>query len=44
MQVKTEQKELSKAQKAFLDFCKELKFGKIEVIIRDGEPKHVVSK
>lgn len=31
-------KELTKAQQDFLDFCKELGYGKAEVLIRDGQP------
>ena len=29
---------LSKAQKAFLDYCKEFGWGKLEVVIKNGEP------
>ncbi len=30
--------ELTKAQVDFLKYCKEIKYGKIEVVIKDGEP------
>lgn len=30
--------EVTEHQKAFLDYCQELGYGKIEVVIRDGEP------
>lgn len=34
--------ELSKAQQAFLEKCKEIGWGKIEVLIKDGEPKFIL--
>jgi len=33
-----EEKKLTKAQKNFLDYCKKFAWGKVEVIIKDGEP------
>ena len=33
---------LSKVQKAFLEFCKEFGWGKLEVTVKNGEP--VMSK
>lgn len=30
--------EISKTQKSFLDFCKEYKWGKLEVTVKNGEP------
>jgi len=32
---------LSKAQKAFLEYCREIDWGKVEVIIKGGEPVFV---
>ena len=34
--------QLSKAQQAFLEKCKEIGWGKIEVLIKDGEPKFIL--
>ena len=31
-------KQLTKAQQEFLDFCEKLGYGKIEIVIKDGQP------
>ncbi len=35
---------LSRTQKNFLAYCKQLGYGKLEVIIKDGEPVLAVKK
>ena len=35
--------ELTKAQKALIDYCMELGWGKFEIIVKDGEPVMVIS-
>ena len=30
--------ELTKAQRAFIDFCKDFGWGKLEVTVKNGEP------
>ena len=30
--------ELTKSQKAFLEYCKEFKWGKVEVTVKAGQP------
>jgi len=38
----SEIEKLSKAQQTFLEKCKEIGWGKVEVIIKDGEPKFIL--
>ena len=38
------EEKLTKAQKAFLDYCKQLGYGKLEVTVKDGQPVLAVKR